>query len=151
MSEPGSLTTGCWLYPRIHPLWAAAGFDAARGDPLGDCDLTPQGYAHLTEGLVALGAPVCLALEGGYNVPSVKYSLGACVAQLLQGDPESCGDFSARDSETEKPARPQTYACLNETIVAQRPFWPGLAPVGVANDASPLLATRPLRDATVTG
>jgi len=27
----------------------SAGFDAARGDPLGGCDLTPQGYAHLTK------------------------------------------------------------------------------------------------------
>ena len=140
MSSRTGSPTGCWLSLLPHPLWAATGFDAARGDPLGDCDLTPQGYAHLTEGLISLGAPVCLALEGGYNVPSVKYSLGACVAQLLQGDPECCGDFSARYSEAEKPARPQTYACLNETIVAQRFFWPGLAPVGVASDASPLLA-----------
>jgi histone deacetylase 6 len=27
----------------------SAGFDAAKGDPLGGCSITPQGYAHLTK------------------------------------------------------------------------------------------------------
>ena len=30
----------------------AAGFDAARGDPLGECDVTPRGYASMTQQLV---------------------------------------------------------------------------------------------------
>ena len=35
----------------------SAGFDAARGDPLGGCDLTPRGYGHLCKQLVECGVP----------------------------------------------------------------------------------------------
>lgn len=50
-----------------------AGFDAARGDPLGGCDLTPAGYAHMTHALLALArGRVVVALEGGYNLRSIS-------------------------------------------------------------------------------
>ncbi len=47
----------------------AAGFDAARGDPLGGCNLSPAGYAAMTRFLVTRYAQgkVVLCLEGGYN------------------------------------------------------------------------------------
>ena len=32
----------------------AAGFDAAEGDPLGSCHVTPEGYAELTRQLMTL-------------------------------------------------------------------------------------------------
>jgi histone deacetylase 6 len=42
----------------------SAGFDAARGDDLGDCDVTPGGYAHMTHMLSSLaGGKVVVALE----------------------------------------------------------------------------------------
>lgn len=34
----------------------SAGFDAARGDPLGGYQVTPEGYAHLTHQLLSLAA-----------------------------------------------------------------------------------------------
>lgn len=42
----------------------SAGFDAADGDTLGQCKVTPTGYAHMTYMLSALaGGKVVVALE----------------------------------------------------------------------------------------
>lgn len=42
----------------------SAGFDAARGDPLGGYHVTPEGYAHLTHQLMSLaGGRLLLILE----------------------------------------------------------------------------------------
>lgn len=45
----------------------SAGFDAARGDPLGGYQVTPEGYAHFTHQLMSLAAGrVLVILEVGY-------------------------------------------------------------------------------------
>ena len=42
----------------------SAGFDAAAGDPLGMCNVTPTGYAHMTYMLSSLaGGKCCVVLE----------------------------------------------------------------------------------------
>ncbi|XP_064631890.1 histone deacetylase 6-like isoform X3 [Lineus longissimus] len=65
----------------------SAGFDAARGDPLGGCNVTPEGYAHMTHMLSSLAnGKVLLALEGGYNLTSISESMAMCTHTLL-GDP----------------------------------------------------------------
>ncbi|XP_046854295.1 histone deacetylase 6-like [Xenia sp. Carnegie-2017] len=65
----------------------SAGFDAAQGDPKGLCDVTPEGFAHLTHMLMSLAfGKILLVLEGGYNLSSVAESLCSCVKTLL-GDP----------------------------------------------------------------
>lgn len=46
----------------------SAGFDAARGDPLGGYHVTPEGYAHLTHLLMSLAAGrVLLILEVSWS------------------------------------------------------------------------------------
>lgn len=48
----------------------SCGFDAAKGDLLGDCEVTPEMYYCMTKSiLLGLGAeiPIVIALEGGYN------------------------------------------------------------------------------------
>nr|XP_032634783.1 histone deacetylase 6 [Chelonoidis abingdonii] len=65
----------------------SAGFDAARGDPLGGCLVSPEGYAHMTHLLLGLaGGRVVLVLEGGYNLVSISESMTMCTRTLL-GDP----------------------------------------------------------------
>ena len=45
-----------------HPV--SAGFDAAEGDELGECNVTPTGYAHMTAMLCTLAeGRVLVALE----------------------------------------------------------------------------------------
>lgn len=62
----------------------AAGFDSARGDPLGCCDVTPEGYGQMTHLLTSLAlGKVALFLEGGYSIESISKSMSMCVRALL--------------------------------------------------------------------
>ncbi|KAK3387244.1 hypothetical protein B0H63DRAFT_431113 [Podospora didyma] len=65
----------------------SAGFDAAAGDELGGCFVTPTCYAHMTHMLMSLAnGKVAVCLEGGYNLEAISKSALA-VAQTLMGDP----------------------------------------------------------------
>mmetsp|Transcript_5317 Transcript_5317/g.19287 ORF Transcript_5317/g.19287 Transcript_5317/m.19287 type:complete len:255 (-) Transcript_5317:143-907(-) len=104
----------------------SAGFDSARGDPLGGCDVTPKCYARLTHALVgAVGrdeartrAKVVLCLEGGYNCVSVAKSFSACVGALLGADPP--------DGEPCEPCQPEHVLAVGRTALALAPYWPQL-------------------------
>jgi histone deacetylase 6 len=65
----------------------AAGFDAAEGDQLGMCHVSPAGFAHMTHMLMSLAnGRVLAALEGGYNLKSIAES-AAAVTKTLMGEP----------------------------------------------------------------
>ncbi|KAF2716814.1 histone deacetylase [Polychaeton citri CBS 116435] len=65
----------------------AAGFDAAEGDMLGGCKVTPAGYAHMTHMLMSLaGGKLAVCLEGGYNLESIARSACA-VGRTMMGEP----------------------------------------------------------------
>lgn len=65
----------------------SAGFDAAAGDELGGCYVTPACYAHMTYMLMSLaGGKVAVCLEGGYNLRAISRSALA-VAKTLMGEP----------------------------------------------------------------
>ncbi|KAH7108352.1 hypothetical protein BKA62DRAFT_18946 [Auriculariales sp. MPI-PUGE-AT-0066] len=64
----------------------SAGFDAAEGDPLGLCKVTPAGYAHMTYMLSSLAnGKVCVVLEGGYKLDAISNS-SVAVARVLLGE-----------------------------------------------------------------
>ncbi|GJV50833.1 histone deacetylase 5 [Tanacetum coccineum] len=64
----------------------SAGFDAAFGDPLGGCCVTPHGYSILLKKLMEFSeGKIVMALEGGYNLESLANSVLACVEMLLEG------------------------------------------------------------------
>ncbi|KAH7675268.1 Histone deacetylase family protein [Dioscorea alata] len=68
----------------------SAGFDAARGDPLGCCDVTPAGFAQMTNMLTSLSqGKLLVVLEGGYNLRSISSSATAVVKVLLGEKPSS--------------------------------------------------------------
>ncbi|CAD6451949.1 7497f604-a3dc-42be-a176-7ed16bdd1e0e-CDS [Sclerotinia trifoliorum] len=65
----------------------SAGFDAAAGDELGGCFVTPGCYSHMTHMLMSLaGGKVAVCLEGGYNLKAISRSALA-VAKTLMGEP----------------------------------------------------------------
>ncbi|CAN6219501.1 unnamed protein product [Urochloa humidicola] len=67
-------------------ILVSAGFDAALGDPLGGCCITPNGYAQLLTKLLGFAqGRIVMALEGGYNLRSTANSIFAC-AKVLLGD-----------------------------------------------------------------
>ncbi|XP_068655678.1 histone deacetylase 5 [Aristolochia californica] len=66
----------------------SGGFDAAIGDPLGGCCITPYGYSIMMKKLTEFaGGKIILALEGGYNLNSISNSVLACVEALLEDKP----------------------------------------------------------------
>ncbi|KAG8520800.1 Histone deacetylase 6, partial [Galemys pyrenaicus] len=94
----------------------SAGFDAARGDPLGGCQVSPEGYAHLTHLLMGLaGGRVILILEGGYNLTSISESMAACTRTLL-GDPLPILTLP-------RPPLSGTLTSITETVHIHRRYW----------------------------
>lgn len=78
------------LFAKFKPeaILVSAGFDAVRGDPLGGCYMTPQGYAWMTRCLYRLARHYCdgrlfLALEGGYDCPAIARCAVECVNALV--------------------------------------------------------------------
>lgn len=65
----------------------SAGFDAAEGDRLGGCHVSPACYGHMTHMLMSLAhGKVAVCLEGGYNLRSIAKSALA-VTRTLMGEP----------------------------------------------------------------
>ncbi|XP_057574291.1 histone deacetylase 6 isoform X2 [Hippopotamus amphibius kiboko] len=94
----------------------SAGFDAARGDPLGGYQVSPEGYAHLTHLLMGLAnGRIILILEGGYNLTSISESMAACTRSLL-GDPPPLLTLL-------RPPLSGALASISETIQVHRRYW----------------------------
>ncbi|KAF1926568.1 putative histone deacetylase [Didymella exigua CBS 183.55] len=67
----------------------SAGFDAAEGDVLGGCFVTPACYGHMTHMLSRLAkGKVVVCLEGGYNLRSIARSALAVTRVLMQEPPD---------------------------------------------------------------
>ncbi|KAG7472662.1 hypothetical protein MATL_G00111270 [Megalops atlanticus] len=97
----------------------SAGFDAARGDPLGGYQVTPEGYAHLTHLLMSLaGGRVLLILEGGYNLNSISESMSTCTSMLLGDTPPTLPSL--------QPPHPNAAKTINRVLRTHAPYWSSL-------------------------
>eukprot|EP00850_Spirogloea_muscicola_P014193 SM000100S09420 [mRNA] locus=s100:256222:261671:- [translate_table: standard] len=97
----------------------SAGFDAARGDPLGACDVTPEGYAHMASLLMPLAqGRMLVVLEGGYNLRSISASAAAVVKVLLGNKPPPVPSRLHPSSEG--------CATIAEVCLIQSSFWPAV-------------------------
>ena len=117
----------------------SAGFDAARGDTLGGCDLTPSAYGELTRRLLQLPSAkgrVLLFLEGGYNLAVLPPCVAACVEALLDDSkagtttqakppPPKKGDKTGRRHWSEG-ILPSAADDIRKTVEAQKPYWKAL-------------------------
>lgn len=111
----------------------SAGFDAADGDPIGDCKLTPRGYAQMTHMLMGLASgKVMLALEGGYNVPVISVCVEACLRTLMGEAPKAYPPDWSFDIS------PSALDAINETIKYQSNFWSSLHPKSYKIPESPI-------------
>ncbi|KAI9293922.1 histone deacetylase superfamily, partial [Neoconidiobolus thromboides FSU 785] len=71
----------------------SAGFDAAKGDPIGEFKVTPDGYAMMTYLLKGLAnGKLAVCLEGGYNPDAIAKSVLA-VCKVLLGDVPNTIEF----------------------------------------------------------
>nr|XP_043616434.1 histone deacetylase 15-like [Erigeron canadensis] len=100
----------------------SAGFDAAKGDILGCCDVTPAGYAQMTKMLTSLSSGKLLViLEGGYNLRSISSSATAVIKVLLGENPASI-------LENVVPSRSGLQTVL-DVLKIQNDFWPILGSI----------------------
>ncbi|XP_061470052.1 histone deacetylase 6 isoform X2 [Rhineura floridana] len=97
----------------------SAGFDAARGDPLGGCLVTPECYAHMTHLLLGLaGGKVAVVLEGGYNLESISESMAMCTRSLLGDRLPPLGRLKA--------PHPSALQSLAHVAAVHRKYWASL-------------------------
>ena len=116
----------------------SAGFDAAEGDDLGECKVTPGGYAHMTHMLsglangrlvVALEAspPALLntfaadlrCIQGGYCLDAISNSALA-VARILVGEaPPELEPLTASELATET---------VWQVALTQSKYWKSISP-----------------------
>ncbi|KAK9926116.1 hypothetical protein M0R45_023363 [Rubus argutus] len=98
----------------------SAGFDAAIGDPLGGCRITPHGYSVMLKKLMNFAdGKIVLALEGGYNFESIAKSMLACVEVLLEDKP-ILGSSVAYPFES-------TWRVIQAVRKKLSAYWPSLA------------------------
>ncbi|CAA6657386.1 unnamed protein product [Spirodela intermedia] len=98
----------------------SGGFDAAIGDPLGGCCVTPRGYSIMTKKLMRFAqGKIMMALEGGYNLNSLSKSVLACVETLL-------GETSNLEKVDEQPFE-STWRVICKVRRELSTFWPVLA------------------------
>jgi len=94
----------------------SAGFDAAKGDPLGGYRLSPGMYGHMTQGLLGLaGGRVVVCLEGGYCLPAISECMLQCARAIL-GDP-------LPQLSLEAEVKLSAVDTVRDVIAAQMPFW----------------------------
>ena len=72
-------------------LLVSAGFDAAKADPLALMNVTPAGFAWMTDQVFALARDLCdgrlvSVLEGGYDLRSLSECVSVHLDRLMQGD-----------------------------------------------------------------
>jgi histone deacetylase 6 len=109
----------------------AAGFDAAAGDMLGGCKVTPAGYAHMTHMLMSLAeGRLAVCLEGGYNLESIARSATAVARTMMGEPPERLADTNPTISGVED---------VKLVVRQQSRFWSSLYPKDIsARLAGPL-------------
>uniref|UniRef100_A0A182R9J4 Protein deacetylase HDAC6 n=1 Tax=Anopheles funestus TaxID=62324 RepID=A0A182R9J4_ANOFN len=121
----------------------SAGFDAAIGDPLGGCRVTPEAYGHFTHWLSALaGGRIVVCLEGGYNVNSISHAMAMCTKALL-GDPLPM--LLAGSSRTTTGPNGSCFETLRSVLTVQQKYWRSLC----FNKKLP--SCQPLSDGAQTG
>lgn len=102
----------------------SAGFDAADGDDLGGCFVSPPCYAHMTHMLMSLAdGKVSVCLEGGYNLKAISDSAVA-VARTLMGEPPPRMQIPKINKEAAR--------LLAKVQAHQAPYWECMRP-GVVN------------------
>jgi histone deacetylase 6 len=100
----------------------SAGFDAADGDLLGGCFVTPACYGHMTHMLMRLAkGKLVVCLEGGYNLRSIARSALAVTRVLMLEPPD-------RLREDLPPPKDSAVYTIEDIKRRQSRYWKSLYP-----------------------
>lgn len=95
----------------------SSGFDAADGDTIGQCHVTPSCYGHMTHMLKSLArGNICVTLEGGYNLDAIARS-ALSVAKILIGEPPDELPEPTKDPKLE------AIEMIEQVIHTQSKYW----------------------------
>lgn len=109
----------------------AAGFDAAAGDDLGGCYVSPACYSHMTHMLMSLAdGKVAVCLEGGYNLKAISRSALA-VARTLMGEPPERMEIPPLNKAAAK--------VIEEVKRLQAPYWACLRTADYSSSLNPIV------------
>lgn len=106
----------------------SAGFDAYVIDPLGGMELTPAGYAALTQVVMDIaadcaGGKLLLALEGGYNLDGLRHCVKLVLQQLMG---QGSGDQTVPDQHVNQNHGNSDYT-IRQVVGVQRSYWSSLS------------------------
>jgi acetoin utilization deacetylase AcuC-like enzyme len=97
----------------------SAGFDAHRDDPLATCTVSEDGFAGMAASMRraadAVGAPIGLVLEGGYDLGALTRSMAAVMPVLVA-------------DATPEPERVEPHRLTTAALERLAPRWRGVAP-----------------------
>lgn len=103
----------------------SSGFDAADGDIIGCCHVSPIGYGHMTHMLKGIAkGKLCVVLEGGYNLDSISRSALA-VTKILVGEPP--------EDNIRQACHIATLEVIDEVIKIQSKYWNCMKPGNIAH------------------
>ncbi|THC89821.1 hypothetical protein EYZ11_010730 [Aspergillus tanneri] len=124
LTSPGQAKE--WVMGTI--LIIASGFDAAVGDELGGCFVTPSCYAHMTHMLMTLAnGKVAVCLEGGYNFRSISKSALAVTKTLMGDPPDRLHSTSPSELAT---------STVRRVIMIQSYYWKCMFPKAAQNQGN---------------
>eukprot|EP00927_Polykrikos_kofoidii_P044718 TRINITY_DN38608_c0_g1_i1.p1 TRINITY_DN38608_c0_g1~~TRINITY_DN38608_c0_g1_i1.p1 ORF type:complete len:730 (-),score=116.51 TRINITY_DN38608_c0_g1_i1:108-2297(-) len=131
----------CPLLEQFKPdiIFISAGFDAVRGDPLGECRVSPEGYGWMTRCLHRLAKHYChgrliLALEGGYNPDMIAQSSVECVLSLISETVGIAGPWTDAYDAVACPSRQSSFPV---TPASSLPGTPSMPSTPVATSVKP--------------
>ncbi|TKR81139.1 hypothetical protein L596_015067 [Steinernema carpocapsae] len=113
-------------------ILVSAGFDAARGHPsaLGGYNISPQLFGYFTRQLMNFGeGKVVLALEGGYDLPSICDSAEECVKALCQEPTEPVVQLS--DEALSAIPQQSCQETIQKVVAIHKKQWPCLTGLGL--------------------
>ncbi|KAF2180195.1 putative histone deacetylase [Zopfia rhizophila CBS 207.26] len=117
----------------------SAGFDAAEGDALGGCHVTPACYAHMTHMLMGLAkGKIAVCLEGGYNLRSIARSALAVTRTLMLEAPDRLAD--------DLHPKPSAVQTIQRVKREQSRYWKCMYPKEIDKNDASYLATQRLHD-----
>lgn len=105
----------------------SCGLDAAKGDLLGDCEVTPDMYYSMTKSLLAVNGmqtPMVVALEGGYNIDVIAECMEAVTLALLDEPcPNQKGELVSDSQQEQQQVETTTSGCLQAARDVLIPYW----------------------------
>jgi acetoin utilization deacetylase AcuC-like enzyme len=103
-------------------ILVSAGFDIYMEDPLGGMNVTPEGFAGLTQSIMRManeycGGKVVITLEGGYNLQGLRDSVKAVLRELAGLSETSPTEL------LDKADQRALDRVTNQVIDVQRRYW----------------------------